>query len=247
MRSRVTLTALLSLLLACGSSGSPAANDAGDALDTGRADADATGDARDDAPPPGDASDAAESGAPSPFADSIVSFTPGPNAGFGEDKLPGVVLGPPQGEGAGAGSLDVLSLGERGCIVLHLGVVAIDGPGTDLLVFENPFGTFYETGIVSVSADGVTWSEFPCASTDKANTYPGCAGTHYVYANPANGLDPTDPAVAGGDPYDLHDLGVTAARFVRVCDSGMNAPYAGISGGFDLDAVAVVHAKPTAP
>jgi hypothetical protein len=45
----------------------------------------------------------------------------------------------------------------------------------------------------------------------------------------------------------LHDLGVTAARFVRVCDSGMNAPYAGISGGFDLDAVAVVHAKPTAP
>ena len=180
---------------------------------------------------------------PDPFADRVVSFTPGACAGFGQDELPGVVLGPPHGAGANAGSLDVLSLGDQGCIVLEFtDVEAVDGDGTDLLVFENPFGDFYETGIVSVSRDGIDWKTFPCAAEDKADKYPGCAGTHYVYSSPNNGIDPTDPSVAGGDPYDLRDVGLSSARFVRVCDSGENT-YAGISGGFDLDAVAVVHGQ----
>ena len=177
------------------------------------------------------------------FADRVVDFTPGSFAGFGQDKFPAVVLGPPQGAGASAGSLDVLSLGKGGCIVLAFAnTELIDGDGADLLVFENPFSGFFETGVVSVSGDGSTWATFPCAATDKAANYPGCAGTHYVYSSPENGIDPTDPAKAGGDPYDLRDLGLNAARYVRICDSGQNS-YAGTSGGFDLDAVAVVHGR----
>ncbi|WP_223638609.1 cell surface protein [Corallococcus sp. EGB] len=181
-----------------------------------------------------------------PFADRIVSFSPGAGAGFGQSQLPGIVLGAPQGEGAGSGSLDVLSLGRNGVIVLEFTDIAVtDGPGVDLLVFENPFikpngKPFAETGVVAVSDDGVTWHEFPCASSDVANNYPGCAGVTPVYSHPANGIPATDPAVAGGDGFDLASVGLTRARFVRIRDSGANG-YAGISGGFDLDAVAVVN------
>ena len=38
-----------------------------------------------------------------PFADAIVNFSPGPDAGYGADELPDVVLGSPNGGGGGAG------------------------------------------------------------------------------------------------------------------------------------------------
>ncbi|WNG30575.1 cell surface protein [Cystobacter fuscus] len=182
---------------------------------------------------------------PQPFADHVVSYAPGPNAGFGQDAFPGIVLGPPHGEGAGAGSLDVLSLGRGGEIVLEFtDIGVVDGPGVDLLVFENvfisPIGPFSERGIVSVSEDGQTWHEFPCASTDAAGGYPGCAGTRPVYSSPTNGVSATDLSVAGGDGFDLTTLGVPRARFVRVRDAGNN-PNSAPSSGFDLDAVAVVN------
>ncbi|WNG21044.1 cell surface protein [Cystobacter fuscus] len=182
---------------------------------------------------------------PQPFADRVVSYSPGPNAGFGQQDFPGIVLGPPQGAGADLGSLDVLSLGRGGEIVLEFtDIGVVDGPGVDLLVFENvfisPSGPYTERGIVSVSEDGQTWHEFPCASTDAAGGYPGCAGTTPVYSSPANGVSATDPAVAGGNGFDLATLGVPRARFVRVRDSGNN-PNGAPSSGFDLDAVAVVN------
>ncbi|WP_434384011.1 cell surface protein [Melittangium boletus] len=179
-----------------------------------------------------------------PFAGRVVSFTPGDAAGFGQDRFPDVVLGPPHGGGAVMGSLDVLSLGRRGEIVLELTSLAVvDGPGVDLLVFENPFGSFVETGLVAVSEDGQTWHEFPCALTDRAGGYPGCAGVKPVFSSPDSGVSATDPAVAGGDGFDLATLGVPRARFVRIRDSGANY-YSGASGGFDLDAIAVVHGEP---
>ena len=52
-----------------------------------------------------------------PFADAVVSFSPGMGAGFGADQLPGIVLGAPQGGGELSGSLDVVSLGNNGVIV----------------------------------------------------------------------------------------------------------------------------------
>src|SRR5215207_1336025 len=77
---------------------------------------------------------------PPPYAESVQSFQPGEAAGYNEAKLPDIVLGPPRGKGNSAGSLDVLSLGVHGEIVLGFGAqVIVDGPGADLIVFENPF------------------------------------------------------------------------------------------------------------
>jgi hypothetical protein len=178
-----------------------------------------------------------------PFATRVVSFKPGEDAGFGRDGYPDIVLGPPHGTGAGMGSLDVLSLGKQGEIVLELTLGAVDGPGVDLLVFENAFANFAETGVVAVSEDGQTWHEFPCAAANRAGGYPGCAGVKPVFSTPENGLSPTDPSVAGGDGFDLSTLGVARARFVRIRDSGANT-YGFTSGGFDLDAISVVNGSP---
>jgi hypothetical protein len=186
--------------------------------------------------------DTAPSG-PDAFADAVESFTPGPFAGFGQDKLPDVVLGPPNGGEGGDASLDVLSLGEGGVIILRFDDIGlIDGEGPDLLVFENPFTGWYEPGVVGVSEDGVEFVEWPCDATNAEADYPGCAGVGLVYSNPENGIDPTDPAVAGGDAFDLAELGVSRARFVRIREPGTGS-YEGTSAGFDLDAVAVVHGE----
>ena len=177
-----------------------------------------------------------------PFADAVVSFTPGEASGFGADGMPDVVLGPPSGNLAGTPSLDVLSLGREGEIVLELvDYVLIDGPGVDLLVFENPMPAWKETGFVAVSEDGATWAEFPCDPLDEADGFPGCAGTHVAYAGPG-AADPTDPSAAGGDGYDLADVGLSEARFVRVRDSGHNS-YDGATGGVDVDAIAAVNGR----
>ncbi|MEO1334407.1 MAG: hypothetical protein AAFV29_02130, partial [Myxococcota bacterium] len=58
--------------------------------------------------------------------------------------------------------------------------------------------------------------------------------------------DPLDPAQSGGDPFDLAEIGVDTARFVRIEDLATqgDAPTA----GFDLDAVGVVvHALSESP
>ena len=181
-----------------------------------------------------------------PFADEVVTFEPGPDAGFGMDVFPDIVLGSPEGRGSGSGSLDVLSLGEEGQIVLAFtDLEMIDGPGPDLLVFENPFGTWFETAFVEASLDGVEWVHWPCDPEDVDGDYPGCAGVGYVFANSGASGDPTDPAFAGGDAFDLSDIGLPSARYVRITDSGYNAlGYGGTSGGFDLDAIAVANWEP---
>lgn len=178
---------------------------------------------------------------PWPFADSVVSWLPGDGAGFGQERFPDVVFGPPRPPEGGGGSLDVLSFGRVGEIVLGFrDRVVIDGPGPDLIVFENPMAGWVETGFVAVSDDGVTWAEWPCDPTDAAGGHPGCAGVAPVGAGAGDSVDPTDPAVAGGDAFDLAALGVARARWVRIRDSGVN-DYAGVGGGFDLDAVAIVN------
>lgn len=173
---------------------------------------------------------------PNPFASSVVSYTPGDGAGFGQDSFPDIVLGPPMGGGEMSGSLDVLTLGHQGEIVLSFDVAIVDGEGPDLIVFENPFIGWYETGVVSASEDGETWHSWPCDSQNVDDSYPGCAGATPSLSHPDNCIDATDPNVAGGDHFDLADIGLQRALFVRVQDSGSNT-----DGGFDLDAVAVIH------
>lgn len=178
-------------------------------------------------------------------ASCIEDFSPGEGAGFGEEAYPDIVYGEPQGGGVGKGGLDVLSLGRLGSITLGFGGGQIaDGPGPDFIVFENAFlvgnsqKPFAELGEVSASEDGVAWVTFPC----KRESYPfdGCAGWRPVLAGSEPGIDAFDPEEAGGDPFDLADVGLPRARFVRITD--VSGAGAADTAGFDLDAVTVVNA-----
>lgn len=211
--------------------GSGDTGDTADSADTGGADDTGdSGDTGDD--PPLVVYD------PWPFIDLVVDFSPGPGAGYGQDRFPDVVFGPPEAPGGGAGSLDVLSLGVGGILVAQFrDGDLVDGDGVDLLVFENPFAGWAEPAVIGVSDDGVTWTEWPCAAEDADGGYPGCAGVALVYASSTNGVDATDPDAAGGDHFDLADIGVSRARFVRVRDAGLGDA-AGVASGFDLDAMA---------
>jgi hypothetical protein len=181
------------------------------------------------------------------FATSVESFSAGPGPDFGQAELPDIVLGPPKGAGSGMGSFDVVTLGNGGSITLGFAPSAIvDQPGPDFIVFENAFfvngdpsATFAELASVEVSDDGRNFKAFPCTAT--APPFGSCAGWHPVYANAAeNSIDPSDPALAGGDPFDLADLGVGRARYVRITD---RVDLTGLAGTFDLDAVSIVHAE----
>jgi len=185
-----------------------------------------------------------------PYIDGVRTLAAGANAGFGADRLPDVALGPPQGGGATAGSADVVSLGNGGIITLVFRDNAVvDGPGDDLVVFENAFHVgsrtgpvFTEYGFVQVSADGRNFRQFP---VDLQN-FSGLAGQTAVLANSANGLDPFD-AASGGDRFDLADVGLSYARYVRIVDAGDdiddigNHVLPGDKGGFDLDACGAIH------
>lgn len=236
---------LFGLLAGCGgaSSAGPVDGGAQDAGSPGRFD----GGEPDAGPDAGAAPDAGEPDAGpldagAAFIVAVVSFDAGANAGFGQNRMPRVVEGPPVGGGNASGSTDVLSLGVGGQVVVELGEEIVDLPGPDFTVFENAFqyagGIYAEPGAVAVSDDGVSFTEFPC--DPDAGVVATCAGMHPVYSNPNNGLSPLDPSVSGGDPLDLADLGVTRARYVRIRDLGLGGT-AAPTAGFDLDAIAVVH------
>ena len=160
------------------------------------------------------------------------------------------MLGPPDGRGALSASLDVLSLGKGGSIVLGFGERAIaDGAGPDFVVFENAFWpggdpsiVFAEPGAVSVSDDGSEWHAFPCdAEGDGTGHFEGCAGWTPAFEYDPVASVPLDPNVSGGDAFDLADVGLSRARLVRITDvsNAGSTP----SAGFDLDAVGVVHVE----
>jgi hypothetical protein len=217
------------------------------------------------------------------FPDTVSEFTPGPGAGFGQAYYPGNVLGPPHGNANPAtpnfSEQDLLSLGDGGHIVLRFVTTrVIDLPGPDISVFENPLQpsgqpnqSFSETAIVSVSDDGTSWTTFPFdfippppggSLLDKAN-YVGFAGVNPVFSSPTNGNSPFDPAVSGGDFFDLAQIGLSSARYIRIQDTGTTGPTQTIdmngdivddpgkhfqfqgAVGFDLDAVAAIHSEPT--
>ena len=229
-------------LVGCGPAGPSASSDAG--APHGDASAPLV------APPRRD-----DAGAPlERFVTSVVRFAPGDCAGFGVTSLPDIVMGPPQGAGDHMGGLDVVSLGEGGEIVVGFAPRAIkDGPGPDFIVFENAFfvagdpqNPFAERGEVSVSEDGATWKTFPCTATKAP--FGACSGWKPVYSSPENGISPFDVARAGGEAYDLADVGLSRARFVRVRDVGAtkcpsDPPQKTTNLGYDLDAIAIVNAE----
>ena len=177
------------------------------------------------------------------FVTGAIAHSFGPGQTFNQDIFPQPILVPPKGGGCCAGSTDVVSLGEGGTVTVEFeDNTIVDGPGPDFIVFENAFDIgsnpqmpYAELGTVEVSEDGIQWVGFPCTATQYP--YDGCAGWHPVLANAdSNSIDPTDPSVAGGDAFDLADISVTAARYVRITDR------ADLNTVFDLDAVSIVNA-----
>lgn len=178
-----------------------------------------------------------------------------PEMGFSEAGISEFALGPADGQ--------VVSLGDGGHIILSFSAPLKNGPGPDLAVFENGFSDFFlELAQVSVSSNGIDFFQFPNFSeTDtldqigpfdslKAENLSGLAGKY---------------AAGWGTPFDLEDLknepglDINKINYVKIQDvigtlnpahctrdsrgRPINDPYPTPfpSGGFDLDAVGVLH------
>ncbi len=164
----------------------------------------------------------------------------------------------------------VVSLGDGGSITVTFDQPITNGPGADFAVFENGFASgaldYLELGFVDVSSDGVNFFRFPSVSLTDTSTQIGSFGL----LDPTNLYDLAGKYVAlQGTPFDLSELaGVSPlldtnnVRYVRVDDvvGSVNPAYATYdsqghavndpwptafaSGGFDFDAVGVLHTVP---
>ncbi len=185
----------------------------------------------------------------------------------------GYVTGGDASNGVGASDGAVVSLGDSGVAVLSFPSAIYNGPGPDFAVFENgfidpanPSAAFLELAFVEVSSDGINYFRFPSHSNTPTNTQIPGSGV-YMDATLINNL-------AGkyishfGTPFDLEELSgiseldidnITHVRLIDVVgsttthttfdDAGtvINDPYPTNfpTGGFDLDAVGVMHRHST--
>ncbi|MES2681135.1 MAG: T9SS type A sorting domain-containing protein [Bacteroidota bacterium] len=157
----------------------------------------------------------------------------------------------------------VVSLGDGGAATCTFKNTIKNGPGFDFAVFENGFiDSFLELAFVEVSSDGVNFTRFAAHSlSDTVNQFGNAA---MMDATKINNLAGKYKA-AYGTPFDLQELAgsfnlnINAISHVRVIDvvgSLMKAyatydsfgnkindpwPTAFPSGGFDLDAIGVIH------
>lgn len=162
----------------------------------------------------------------------------------------------------------VVSLGDGGIATLTFSPPITNGEGPDFSVFENSFSdNFLELAFVEVSSDGLHFVRFPATSLlqDTSQTGPfGLTEATQIHnlAGKYRGLY--------GTPFDLEELknieelnlsAITHIRLIDVIGSIDNTyastdqygqvindpwPTAFPSGGFDLDAVGVIHQSTTA-
>jgi hypothetical protein len=157
----------------------------------------------------------------------------------------------------------VVSLGDGGYAVLTFTAPIKDGPGFDFAVFENSFnGTFLELAFVEVSSDGVNFFRFPsvCLLQDTVQydnaANMDCRKIHNLAGKYlVNYGTPFDLAELSGIPgLDVNNIthikiidvvGCIQPQYARYDSQGhiINDPYPTpfASGGFDLDAVGVIH------
>jgi len=165
-----------------------------------------------------------------------------------------------------AGENGIISLGDSGIAICQFNQPIIDGEGWDFAVFENTFDDrFLELATVEVSSDGWRYFRFPCHSlTDTVNqTSP------FGYTEPENINNLAGKYRYGfGTPFDIgnipdyKDLNKNNIRFVKIIDvvGSLNPAFATYdtamrkindpwptpfpSGGFDFDAIGVIHEQP---
>lgn len=161
----------------------------------------------------------------------------------------------------------VLSLGDGGIATCTFLKPIANGPGADFAVFENGFDDlFLELAFVEVSSDGVNFVRFPAHSlTSTANQTSSFGSTNATDINNLAGKY----RGGYGTPFDLQELiaapnlNVNVVTHVRIIDvvgsindlyatkdsygNKINDPWptAFPSGGFDLDAIGVIHENTT--
>lgn len=190
------------------------------------------------------------------FIDNVVEYNGKELKNFPKEKAINGVLG----NGDQYGSLDVFVIGEANYAIFSCkGKKIINGKGIDIKVFENGFYTNYDKnlmsldlGIVSVSKDKINWLDFP-VSYDK--NYPqnsskgkkGFIGLNPVYINMNNNFIYPYFNEAGGDGFDLSDLGIAEGdyiKYIKLTDAGNNYLDGQIgSNGIDIDGLCVFYWK----
>ena len=155
----------------------------------------------------------------------------------------------------------VVSLGDGGTAILTFSSPIINGNGPDFAVFENAFNnTFLELAHVEVSSDGFNYFRFESSSLSQINSQ---------IMNEVNATDIRNLAgkyrAQYGTPFDLEEmvgitnLNVNSITHVKIIDAigSINQSYASYdsqgnmindpfptpfeTGGFDLDAIGVIH------
>jgi hypothetical protein len=164
-----------------------------------------------------------------------------------------------------AGDGAVVSLGDSGYAILQFPEIIYNGPGPDFAVFENAFNAqFLELAFVEVSSDGVHFVRFPAISKMDSNIQTGTFGLSV--ADSFYNLAGKYPYLTGTG-FDLEELkdssfiDINAIRFVKIVDvigivqsdlCSRDSRYYPINdpfptpfneGGFDLDAVGVIHSR----
>ena len=157
----------------------------------------------------------------------------------------------------------VVSLGDGGWAICGFQYPIQNGPGADFAVFENGFGDYFlELATVEVSSDGINFFPFPSHSlTDTLVQKGSFDSLKPIHLNNLAGKyrsgfgTPFDLAeLQGISGLDLNAIGFVKIRDVVGCIQNTYAsrdtqgnkindpwptPFA--SGGFDLDAVGVIH------
>ena len=168
-----------------------------------------------------------------------------------------------QNSALGKADNDVISLGDGGTAILQFTQAISNGPGADFAVFENAFDDYFlELAFVEVSSDGQNFVRFPAHSLTQVNNQVG--GFGQLQATKINNL--AGKYKGGyGTPFDLEELKniaglninhITHIKIIDVvgsidslyarhdsADHIINDPFPTPfpSGGFDLDAVGVMH------
>ena len=157
----------------------------------------------------------------------------------------------------------VVSLGDGGSVILTFTSPIINGTGNDFAVFENGFNnTFLELAFVEVSSDGINYFRFESISLSQINTQFDNNGI--VNATEIKNLAGKYKAQFG-TPFDLEEMigitgldvnNITHIKLIDVIGSIsdlhtsfdsqgniINDPFPTPfpTGGFDLDAIGVIH------